>query len=76
MEIKRKSLIGSESRSKFLQLEEELTYRLRPVSISTPIKVKKPTNQDTSFELSFLRPSDGAWNKGSFLRVRFPAEFL
>merc|ERR1712131_206713 len=33
-----KSLIGSESRSKFLQLEEELTYRLRPVSISTPIK--------------------------------------
>jgi len=38
VEIKRKSLIGSESRSKFLQLEEELTYRLRPVSISTPIK--------------------------------------
>jgi len=42
-----KSLIGSESRSKFLQLEEELTYRLRPVSISTPIKVK--TNQSGYF---------------------------
>jgi len=74
VEIKRKSLIGSESRSKFLQLEEELTYRLRPVSISAPIKVK--TNQPIRIlHLNYhLRPSDGAWNKGSFLRVRLPAE--
>ena len=42
------------SRSKILQLEEELTYRLWPVSISTPVKVCYTDSQDTLFEQSLL----------------------